>query len=89
MNSDYIVTLPSRGRRGVLVGNFILTAAHCIDCRTDGAMALGELLVIVSNFSATARDCKSMVSVPCPLYALAVWVCKKLQEFKKTYDNTR
>jgi hypothetical protein len=36
------VTLPAKGGRGVLIsGGFILTAAHCIDFRCDGSMALG------------------------------------------------
>lgn len=37
------VSLTKKGGRGVLVGGgLILTAAHCVEYRTEGAMALGD-----------------------------------------------
>lgn len=41
--ADATVTLLRKGGLGVLVrGNLIITAAHCIDFRCDGPMALGD-----------------------------------------------
>jgi len=40
------VTLPGKSGQGVLVsGNLILTAAHCIDFKCEGEMALGDYFI--------------------------------------------
>lgn len=40
------VSVLKKGGRGVLVnGNFILTAAHCVEFKLDGPMALGEYFI--------------------------------------------
>lgn len=39
---DYVVQVPLKGGVGVLVGDVILTAAHCVDYGEVGAMAMGN-----------------------------------------------
>ena len=40
-----VVQIPSMGGRGVLVGDIILTAAHCVNFSTDGGMVLGDYFI--------------------------------------------
>jgi len=43
-NCESIVRLP-KGGHGVLVGNMILTAAHCVTFSTEGEMVLGDFFI--------------------------------------------
>lgn len=45
LRPDYIVKIPKRGGHGVVVGQVILTAAHCFDYSTDGEMVLGDFFI--------------------------------------------
>jgi hypothetical protein len=40
-----VVQIPSVIGRGVLVGEIILTAAHCINWSTEGGMVMGDYFV--------------------------------------------
>jgi hypothetical protein len=42
---DAVVQIPSSGGRGVLVGEIILTAAHCVTFSTNGEMVLGDFFI--------------------------------------------
>jgi len=42
---DAIVRFPLAGGRGVLVGEIILTAAHCVSFKTDGSMIVGGYII--------------------------------------------
>ena len=42
---NYIIKMPQRGGLGVLVGDVILTAAHCVNYKTEGEMVLGDYFI--------------------------------------------
>lgn len=54
------VRLPEKGGCGVLVGEFILTATHCIDWSGTGGMALGD---VYANAIRTASGAKFRLGV--------------------------
>ena len=76
---DYIVKLPGLGGHGVLVGEYIITAAHCLNYRNDGSMAMGDYYieqVIIRRGPIKARPL-----VVEPVSDIAVLGCLDEQEF--------
>ena len=80
------VTLLGKGGQGVLVsGNLIVTAAHCIDFRTEGAMVLGE------NFIEEIKACGTELYVKPfavePVSDIAVLGSLEYQEFANEVED--
>lgn len=80
------VTLLRKGGQGVLVnGNLIITAAHCIDFRCEGAMVLGYYFI--EEIKTDERELKVAPLAVEPVSDLAVLGSLDDQEFAKEAED--
>lgn len=78
---NYIVKLTQRGGLGVLVGNVILTAAHCVNYSTEGEMVLGDYFI--QEIDTWQGKIKATPIAVEPVRDIAVLGCLDAQEFPK------
>jgi hypothetical protein len=78
--NDAIVQIPRAGGRGVLVGEIIVTAAHCITFKTDGSMILGDYFIEDIETRRGDRLKVKPLAVE-PVADIAVLGCLDAQEF--------
>jgi hypothetical protein len=82
-----IVNLPRLQGRGILVGgNLVLTAAHCIDYKSDGSMVLGDYFIEEIETAQGERLKASPVAVE-PVQDIAVLGSLDGQEFYKEAER--
>jgi hypothetical protein len=74
-NSKAIVQIPKLGGHGVLVGDVILTAAHCVEFTTSGAMTLGSGWEFMHEIKTHEGRLKGAVIFVEPVSDIAVLSC--------------
>lgn len=79
---DAIVQISNSGGRGVLVGEIILTGAHCIKFSTEGEMVLGDFFIEEIETRSGQRLKVRPLAVE-PVADIAVLGCLDSQEFGK------
>lgn len=77
---DAVVQIPSMGGRGVLIGEIIVTAAHCVSFKTDGSMILGDYIIEEVETRCGERIKVTPLAVE-PVADIAVLGCLDAQEF--------